>query len=73
MWYRGLRFNYYDSDIDMPEHEIYMTMPSKIVLNKDTEFEIWSDGNKLGILKVSKGTIECVPVNLTYGYHLTWE
>lgn len=57
----------------MPEHEIYMTMPTKTVLNKDTNFEIYSDGNKLGRLKVSKGTVEWVPANYSYGYHLSWE
>jgi hypothetical protein len=54
-------------------HEIYMTMPSRIVLNKDTEFEVWSHGNKLGTLKISKGTIEWAPANYSYGYHLSWE
>ncbi|MEW6614803.1 MAG: hypothetical protein AB1401_04995 [Thermodesulfobacteriota bacterium] len=57
----------------MPTHEIYMNMPTKIVLNKDTDFEIYSDGNKLGTLKISKGTIEWAPANYTYGFHLSWK
>lgn len=57
----------------MPEHEIYMTMPTKIVLNKDTDFDIYSDGNMLGTLKISKGSIEWRSAKLTYGYHLSWE
>ena len=56
----------------MPEHEIYMTMPTKIVLNKDTDFDIYSDGKMLGTLKISKGSIEWRSANLTYGYHLSW-
>lgn len=57
----------------MPTHEIYMTMPTKIVLNKDTEFEVYSDGGALGTLKVSKGTVEWRPKGFTYGFHLDWE
>jgi len=57
----------------MPNHEISMTIPSKLVMNQDVEFEIHSDSSKLGILKVSKGTIEWVPAKHQYGYHCTWE
>ncbi|MCX5805221.1 MAG: hypothetical protein NT010_04005 [Proteobacteria bacterium] len=57
----------------MPTHEIYMTMPTKIVLNKDTDFEVYSDDEKLGTLRISKGTIEWVPSTYSYGYHLSWE
>jgi len=57
----------------MATHEIYMTMPPKIVLNKDTEFDVYSDGAMLGTLKVSRGTIEWRPANRQHGYHLEWE
>ena len=57
----------------MPAHEIYVKMPTKIVLNKDTEFEVYSDDNKLGTLKISKGSVEWVKAGDTYGYHLSWE
>ncbi len=57
----------------MSEHEIYMTVPTKVVLNKDTNFDIYSDGASLGTLKVSKGSIEWRPKNHTYGFHLPWE
>lgn len=57
----------------MPEHEIYMSMPTKIILNKDTNFDVYSDGNKLGTLKISRGSIEWRSTNLTYGYQLSWE
>lgn len=55
------------------EHEIYMTMPTKTVLNKDTDFEVYSEGAILGTLKVSKGSVEWRPKNYTYGFHLDWE
>lgn len=57
----------------MPTHEINMTIPSKLVLNKDAEFEVFSDGRRLGALKISKGTLEWLPSNHQYGYHLSWE
>ncbi len=57
----------------MPEHEIYMTMPTKNVLNKDTDFDVYSDGAILGTLRISRGTIEWRPKGHTYGFHIDWE
>ncbi len=57
----------------MATHEINMTIPPKMVINKDAEFEIFSDESKLGTLKISKGTVEWLPANYQYGYHCSWE
>ena len=57
----------------MATHEIYMTMPTKMVLNKDTDFEVYSDEAVLDTLKVSKGSVEWRPKGFTYGLHLDWE
>lgn len=57
----------------MAKHDIYFTMPQEIVLNKDVEFEIYSNDVKSGTLKISKGSIEWVPVKCSYGHHLSWE
>ena len=57
----------------MAEHDIYFEIPSGTLKNKDAIFEIYSDNEKLGNLKVSKGSIEWVPANHTNGYHLAWE
>ncbi|MCH7499843.1 MAG: hypothetical protein IH886_07510 [Nitrospinae bacterium] len=57
----------------MSEHEIFFKIPAKTLLHKDVTFDIFSDSNKLGRLKISKGSIEWVPQNHKYGYHLTWE
>jgi hypothetical protein len=57
----------------MAKHEIYFEIPAKTLLNKDAVFEVYSDDEKMGNLKVSRGTIEWVPVNHSNGYHLTWE
>lgn len=57
----------------MAEHEIFMSMPTKIVLNKDTEFDVYSDAAMLGTLKISRGTVEWRPRNFTNGFHVSWE
>lgn len=57
----------------MATHEINMSIPPKLILNKDAEFEIFSDGSKLGTLKISRGSIEWCLANHQYGYHLEWE
>ena len=46
----------------MSVHDIYMAMPEKSVLNKDVVFDIYSNKNKLGTLKVSKGSVEWAPL-----------
>ena len=57
----------------MPTHEINMTIPTKVVLNKDAEFEVFSDGSRLGALKISKGSVEWLPAKHSYGFHCSWE
>lgn len=36
-------------------------------------FEIFSDGLRLGTLKISKGSIEWFASGHQYSYHLTWK
>lgn len=57
----------------MSTHEIQMAMPEKTVLNKDVVFDVYSDHNKLGTLKISKGSVEWAPANFARGFHLAWE
>jgi hypothetical protein len=42
----------------MSTHDIQMAMPEKVVLNKDVVFDVYSNNNKLGTLKISKGSVE---------------
>lgn len=56
----------------MAKHEVGLTLPNLPIVNTDAEFEIQRDGEKLGTLKVSRGTVEWVPRNHHYGYHLDW-
>lgn len=58
----------------MPAHEIQFQIPAKQVLKKDVEFDIKSDGKKLGTLLVSQGNIEWVPANNSVKKkRLSWE
>ena len=42
----------------MPRHDIEIILPRKPVKNVDTTIAIWSDGEKLGELRVSRGTLD---------------
>lgn len=57
----------------MPQHEILISnMPRVDILHEDIEFEIRSDGELLGFLGISKGTLSWRP---KYGprRHIEWE
>jgi hypothetical protein len=58
----------------MPTHDVLFEIPQKCVLAKDIEFEVRSDGSKLGTLLISKGNIEWVPANNSVRkFSLAWE
>ena len=55
----------------MPRHEI--EIPPKVVLNSDVRFVVRSDGEKLGELLVSRGTVAWVPGHSPNPIHVGWE
>jgi len=58
----------------MAIHSVSFAVPAKFVLSKDVEFEVKSDGEKLGTILISKGNIEWRPVGKVVKKHqLTWE
>ena len=58
----------------MPKHDVEMSIPTtKVVLSADVVFEIRSDDEKLGELRISKGTIDWSPTNAKIPIQLTWE
>jgi len=58
----------------MPSHDVSISIPQKLVLAKDVEFEIKSDGARLGTLMVSKGNIEWRPAKASVNKRrLSWE
>ena len=58
----------------MPRHDVEMSIPTtKVILSADVIFEVRSDGEKLGELRVSKGTIDWAPANAKVPVQRTWE
>lgn len=58
----------------MPRHDVSVAIPQKLVLSKDVEFEIKSDGQLLGNLLVSKGNIEWRPAKASVNKRrMSWE
>ena len=57
----------------MAEHELYLIMPAKVLLNKDAELDVYSDKVKLGKLMMSRGSIAWQPGRHKTVYHLEWE
>jgi hypothetical protein len=58
----------------MPSHDVEMSIPTtKMVLHADVVFEIRSDDEKLGELRVSQGSIDWYPANAKIPVKLTWE
>jgi hypothetical protein len=58
----------------MPQHEIEMSLPAQTVNNTDVEVSVWSNGNKLGRLRISKGAIDWMPShNSKTHYKMSWE
>jgi hypothetical protein len=57
----------------MPKHDIDIDIPPKVVLNSDVRFVVRSDGEKLGELLVSRGSIAWAPGHSPNAVHLQWE
>jgi hypothetical protein len=58
----------------MPAHDVEMSIPTtKVVLHADVVFEIRSDDEKLGELRVSQGSIDWYPSNAKIPVKLSWE
>jgi hypothetical protein len=58
----------------MPKHDVDVEIPQKAVLNTDVRFIVRSDGEKLGELLVSRGTLDWLPANFpSPPFSLSWE
>ena len=57
----------------MPRHDIEIEIPPKVVLNADVRFVVRSDGEKLGELLVSRGSVAWVPGHSPNPIHVRWE
>jgi len=56
----------------MPRHDVQFTIPERRLGNSDVEFAVYSDGERLGLLKVSKGAVVWRHANKKLGYVMDW-
>ena len=58
----------------MARHDVEMSIPTtKMVLHADVVFDVRSDDEKLGELRVSQGTIDWFPRHAQTPVSMTWE
>jgi hypothetical protein len=57
----------------MPRHDVRFTIPERKLGNADIEFAVYSDQERLGALKISKGAIVWCPANKKRGFILGWD
>lgn len=54
-------------------HQVTFTVPERPLERKDIEFDVKTEGEMLGTLKVSRGGVVWRPRDHTFGYFSTWE
>jgi len=57
----------------MARHDVRFTIPERKLGYADIEFAVYSDDDRLGVLKVSKGALVWTPANKQRGYVLGWD
>ncbi len=56
----------------MAQHDVTFSIPERSLGKADLEFMVKRNGEMVGRLKVSNGTVVWVPKNAKYGYKLGW-
>lgn len=56
----------------MPRHDVRFTIPERRLGNADIEFAVYTDDERLGLLKVSKGAIVWRHANKKRGFRMDW-
>jgi len=54
-------------------HEVSFTIPSRTLGRSDVQFDVKLDGEKIGTLAISKGSLVWFPANTIYGHRIGWE
>jgi len=57
----------------LPKHHIEISLPTKPLKNVDTTISIWSDGEKLGELRISRGTLDWRSAGKKNPTKIPWE
>jgi hypothetical protein len=56
----------------MARHDVRFTVPERRLGNADIEFAVYSDDERLGLLKVSKGAVVWRHANKKRGHTMAW-
>lgn len=56
----------------MARHDVRFTVPERTLGNSDIEFAVYSDDERLGLLKVSKGAVVWRHANKKLGRVMGW-
>lgn len=56
----------------MPRHQVTFTVPDRPLARADVVFTVWTDDEKFGELRISKGNLVWYPRNKVYGLALSW-
>lgn len=56
----------------MARHDVRFTLPERRLGNADIEFAVYADGERLGLLKVSKGAVVWRHANAKRGHLMDW-
>ena len=54
-------------------HKVMFSIPEGELGKRDVEFNVSNGGIKIGTLKVSKGSVVCVPGDHSIGHKLNWQ
>jgi hypothetical protein len=57
----------------MPRHDVRFTIPERQVGNADIQFTVYSNEERLGVLKISKGALVWHPANKKTECVLGWD
>jgi hypothetical protein len=57
----------------MAQHDVLFTVPQRPVGNADIEFIVKRNGKRFGLLRISKGAIEWIHRDRTYGSKMSWK
>lgn len=57
----------------MPKHHIEISLPTKPLKNVDATITVWSDEEKLGELRVSRGTLDWRAAHKKSFKSFSWE
>jgi hypothetical protein len=57
----------------MPEHDVRMSFPDKPLKNVDATIAVWSDGKKLGEMRISRGSLDWRSAYKKTAKSIAWE